>query len=130
VTVELSAVGAISLFVGDVPLAKSWYVRVFGRPVAYEDATSAVIRFDNTVVNLLLRTAAPELIAPAVVGDPGAGASAQYTIWVDDADAACAHLAANGVELLNGPMDRPWGQRTAAFADPDGHIWEVAQSIG
>ena len=32
-----------------------------------------------------------------------------------------------GVELLNGPMDRPWGIRTAAFADPAGHIWEIAQ---
>ena len=34
---------------------------------------------------------------------------------------------ARGVELLNGPLDREWGVRTAAFADPDGHVWEVAQ---
>jgi uncharacterized glyoxalase superfamily protein PhnB len=26
-------------------------------------------------------------------------------------------------------MDREWGMRTAAFADPDGHIWEVAAKI-
>jgi lactoylglutathione lyase len=31
------------------------------------------------------------------------------------------------VELLNGPMDRPWGIRTASFLDPGGHIWEIAQ---
>ena len=31
-----------------------------------------------------------------------------------------------GVELLNGPMDRPWGIRTASFKDPAGHIWEIA----
>jgi uncharacterized glyoxalase superfamily protein PhnB len=31
--------------------------------------------------------------------------------------------------LLNGPMNRPWGIRTAAFTDPDGHIWEVAGKI-
>jgi catechol 2,3-dioxygenase-like lactoylglutathione lyase family enzyme len=31
-----------------------------------------------------------------------------------------------GVELLNGPMDRPWGNRTASFRDPGGHIWEIA----
>ena len=24
--------------------------------------------------------------------------------------------------------DRPWGVRTASFADPGGHIWEIAQS--
>ena len=31
--------------------------------------------------------------------------------------------------LVDGPMDRPWGIRTAAFADPGGHIWEIAQTL-
>ena len=34
-----------------------------------------------------------------------------------------------GVQLLNGPIDREWGKRTAAFADPDGHVWEIAAKI-
>jgi uncharacterized glyoxalase superfamily protein PhnB len=33
------------------------------------------------------------------------------------------------VSLLNGPLDRPWGVRTATFTDPDGHIWEIAQEL-
>jgi catechol 2,3-dioxygenase-like lactoylglutathione lyase family enzyme len=44
-------------------------------------------------------------------------------------DAACADLATHGVRLLNGPMDREWGQRTACFADPAGHLWEFAQEL-
>ena len=36
---------------------------------------------------------------------------------------------AHGVDLLNGPMNRPWGVRTASFADPGGHIWEIAQEL-
>jgi uncharacterized glyoxalase superfamily protein PhnB len=56
-----------------------------------------------------------------------AGSRLQLTIEVDDVDAICAQLAARGVELLNGPMDRPWGPRTASFQDPGGHIWEIAQ---
>jgi uncharacterized glyoxalase superfamily protein PhnB len=55
-----------------------------------------------------------------------AGSRLQFTIEVDDVDAICAQLAARGVELLNGPMDRPWGPRTASFQDPGGHIWEIA----
>jgi len=39
----------------------------------------------------------------------------------------CAELAARGVTLLNGPIDRPWGVRTASFQDPGGHIWEIAK---
>ena len=36
-----------------------------------------------------------------------------------------ANMTARGVELLNGPMDRPWGVRTATFRDPAGHVWEI-----
>jgi uncharacterized glyoxalase superfamily protein PhnB len=34
-----------------------------------------------------------------------------------------------GVVLLNGPVDRSWGKRTAAFVDPAGAVWEIAQDI-
>ena len=50
----------------------------------------------------------------------------QVTIEVHDVDTMCAELARRGVELLNSPMTRPWGIRTASFRDPGGHIWEVA----
>ena len=59
-------------------------------------------------------------------GNREAGARLQFTIQVDDVDAMCAELTERGVELLNGPMDRPWGIRTASFRDPGGHIWEIA----
>jgi lactoylglutathione lyase len=58
-----------------------------------------------------------------------AGSRYQLTIGVDDADAVCAELARRGVTLLNGPLDRPWGLRTASFTDPGGHIWEIAQKL-
>ena len=61
------------------------------------------------------------------MADPEAGSRVQLTITVDDVDATCAWLAEHGVELLNGPMDRPWGIRTATFQDPAGHIWEIAK---
>ena len=48
------------------------------------------------------------------------------TVNVPDVDAVCAELADRGVPLVNGPMDRPWGIRTASFRDPSGQIWEVA----
>jgi lactoylglutathione lyase len=122
-----TGIGAITLFVDDLAATKQFYQDVFGLPVHYEDDESAVFNFGNTLINLLRTTAAHELIAPAVVGGPDAPARLQLTINVDDVDAICAELAARGVELLNGPMDRPWGIRTAAFRDPAGHIWEIAK---
>jgi catechol 2,3-dioxygenase-like lactoylglutathione lyase family enzyme len=119
-------VSVITLFVEDLAAARQFYQEVFGLQVHYEDDASAVFNFGNMLINLLNATEAPELIAPAAVGSPDAGARFQFTIDVDDVDAMCDELGRRGVELLNGPMDRPWGIRTACFRDPAGHIWEIA----
>jgi len=120
-------ISAITLFVEDVDAAKRFYQEVFGLPVVFEDDNSAVFSFGNTLINLLSTTAAPELIEPAVPASREAGSRLVLTIQVDDVDAMCAELVRRGVELLNGPMDRPWGVRTAGFRDPGGHIWEIAR---
>ena len=122
-----TGISAITLFVEDLAATKAFYEKVFGLPIHYEDDASAVFNFGNTLINLLKTSEAHELIAPATVASPDAGSRLQFTISVDDVDAMCAELTARGVELLNGPMDRPWGIRTASFRDPAGHIWEIAK---
>jgi catechol 2,3-dioxygenase-like lactoylglutathione lyase family enzyme len=126
---SLTSVGAITMFIEDTQRSKAFYQQVFGTNAVYEDEDAVAFEFENLVVNMLRAPAAHELIAPAPVGDPGAPSRFQLTIWVEDTDAICEQLAARGVELLNGPMDREWGMRTAAFTDPDGHIWEIAAKI-
>jgi len=122
-----SGISAITLFVEDLAATKQFYQDVFGLPVHYQDDASAVFNFGNTLINLLKVSEATSLIAPAAVGGSDAGARYQFTITVDDVDATCAELIERGAKLINGPMDRPWGIRTACFADPAGHIWEIAK---
>ena len=126
---SLKSVGAITLFVEDPQRSKAFYEKVFEVPVLFEDEDSVAFQFENTIVNLLATPAAHELIEPRTVGGPDVGARAQFTIWVEDANAVIAELSNRGVELLNGPIDREWGMRTAAFTDPDGYVWEVAQNL-
>ena len=118
---------AITLFVEDLEKAKHFYQKVFGLPVVFEDDNSAVFKIGDTLINLLKTTAAGELVEPATVASHEAGSRMVFTIHVDDVDAMCTELTARGVELLNGPIDRPWGVRTASFKDPGGHIWEIAK---
>ncbi len=122
-----TGISAITLFVEDLAATKEFYQEVFGLPLVFEDDDSVVFNFGNTLINLLKTTAARELIAPATVATREAGPRLQLTITVADVDALCATLAARGVTLLNGPLDRPWGIRTASFRDPGGHIWEIAR---
>jgi catechol 2,3-dioxygenase-like lactoylglutathione lyase family enzyme len=119
-------IAAITLFVEDLAAAKRFYQEVFALPVRHEDANSAVFDFGDTMINLLQAGAAPELVAPAAVAAADSGSRLVFTLSVDDVDAMCDELIRRGVVLLNGPMDRPWGIRTASFQDPGGHIWEIA----
>jgi len=124
-----TAITTLTLFTEDLKGSKEFYQTAFGLPVHWEDDDSAVFDFGNTLINLLKIENAPEVTAPAKIGAADAGTRALITITVDDVDADAAALAAKGIAVISGPIDRPWGVRTAAFADPNGNVWELAQPL-
>ena len=126
---RFAEIEVITLFVEDVAAARTFYVDVLGGEVIFADDGSAVVKLSNLMINLLHVDNAPTLVEPVQVGGPTAGARALYTIRVDDADAAYQELIERGATFLNGPIDRPWGRRTAAFADPAGNVWEIAEEL-
>ena len=105
--------------------AKAFYTEVFELQAAFEDESNAVFKIGETIVHLLNVGAAPDLLGPGAIAAPSAGHRVQLAIQVDDVDGLCLQLAQRGVRILSGPMDRPWGIRTANFEDPGGHLWEV-----
>jgi len=122
-----AAIDAITLFTDDLPATRKFYLDVFGLPIVFEDEDSTVFQFGGTVVNLLHSTAGPELVTPLPVGSLDAGVRTAFMLEVADVDAMCVELVRRGVTLLNGPIDRPWGIRTASFRDLGGHVWEIAK---
>lgn len=122
-------VDVITLFVEDFQKVKAFYQEVFGIQAVYEDEVSAVFNFGNMSVNLLDISESYELMKPGTIATRESGSRFLLTIRVDDMDAVCAVLKKCGVALLNGPIDRPWGVRTASFIDPAGHAWEIAQQL-
>ena len=125
----LNELEVITLFVEDLAATRTFYTDIFGLEVVYDDDESAVVKLKNVLINLLVVSEAHGLIAPAPVAATGTGARALLTIHVNDADAVVAELEQHGVKLINGPVDQPWGRRTAAFADPAGNVWEIAQKL-
>ena len=59
---------------------------------------------------------------------PGSGAF-ELCLYVDDMDAVCALLRELGADELRAPVDEPWGERRAYFADPDGNTIHVAMTL-
>jgi len=51
---------------------------------------------------------------------PVSGDKLSLWLHVRDVDAEFARLAAAGVEIVEAPVDEPWGLREARIRDPDG----------
>jgi lactoylglutathione lyase len=119
----------ITLFTEDLAASKAFYQTVFDLTTVFEDDASVVFTFSNLMINILKISEAPELLNPAKVALFESGSRFMFTINVEDLDTTVADFITRGVTFLNGPINRSWGVRTASFADPGGHIWEIAQSI-
>jgi catechol 2,3-dioxygenase-like lactoylglutathione lyase family enzyme len=119
----------ITLLVDDVAASLAFYQSVFSPETIFEDADGVLLAFGGVVVNLLVAREGPTLVAPRPIGTSQDGPRFMLTVKVADVDRQCEALKGLGIALVNGPMDRPWGRRTAAFADPSGHMWELAQEL-
>jgi catechol 2,3-dioxygenase-like lactoylglutathione lyase family enzyme len=47
---------------------------------------------------------------------------------VDDLDETFERVRASGAEVLQEPMDQPWGPRDCAFRDPSGNMVRISQA--
>lgn len=56
------------------------------------------------------------------------GVLQQIVFRTDDLDAAFEKLRASGAEVLQEPMDQPWGPRDCAFRDPSGNMVRISQA--
>ncbi len=132
-SLSLLKLNVITLFTEDLAETKAFYQDVLGLEVLGEEANefgpSVIFKLGDIMINLAHVTAGPDFGAPGAVAARGEGSRVVLPVRVADVDKACAELARLGVPLLDEPRDRPWGIRCASFADPAGHIWEIAADI-
>jgi catechol 2,3-dioxygenase-like lactoylglutathione lyase family enzyme len=127
---SLKSVNVITLFVADEQRSKEFYERAFDVVGVDEGHGTVILQFDNLFLRLLRRDEAQkEMLGQVPVGDPLSGPTVQLACFVDDTNALCADLAERGVSIVYGPVDRPWGVRSAGFRDPDGHVWQFGSDI-
>lgn len=119
----------ITIYVDDLAASRAFYGETLQMQEIFSNHDSAVYQLGTLSLNLLMKENAPELVAPLPIAPSSAGSRSLLTVPVEDVDAAHAALVARGVVFLNGPVNRWWGVRTATFADPSGHCWELAQKI-
>src|SRR5258708_29337366 len=132
VATMIHRIDATVLFVRDLARCLTFYRDTLGLEVHDSDAHSAGFRMEDIYFILLDPSAAASLIGSEegelkikIEGGPRVLLAA----GVQDVDAAYEALVVKGVTFVRPPTTQPWGLRTAHFADPEGNLWEINQSI-
>ena len=120
-------ISLITLGVADLGRARAFYEVLGWR--ASSASTSEVAFFQGNGLALALYGRAA-LAADAALSDHPTGFSA-VTLAHNarskaEADQVFAEALAAGAKPLEPPRDTSWGGYSGYFADPDGHLWEVA----
>lgn len=116
----------ITLGVADLERSKRFYSDVLGWRSIHDDQGVVFYHLNGLVLALFPQH---ELMADACVVDDAHGSRftlAHNLASAEEVDALFTELKQRGVTITKMPEKVFWGGYSGYFADPDGHLWEVA----
>ena len=117
----------VTLGVRDVARSRRFYEELGWRASGAGDGSIVFFQAGGIALALYGREA---LAADAGLSDEGGGFGgivlAHNVRSRDEADALLVQAEAAGGRILKPAEDAFWGGYSGCFADPDGHVWEVA----
>ncbi|HEU4565175.1 MAG TPA: VOC family protein [Gemmatimonadaceae bacterium] len=121
-------VSLLTLGVGDLARARRFYEQGLGWTAGFAAGDVVFFQIGGAVLALWPRA---ELAADAGVGGADAGgfggiALAHNVRSREEVDAVLAEAVAAGARLARPARETEWGGYSGYFADPEGHLWEVA----
>lgn len=122
-----ATIALITVWTDDVPRLVAFYRDVLGMETQGESGT--YVEFAHPGVRFAI--CARGLMADLGLDQFREGAGGQrfelaFPLGTPaEVDTAYQEIVAEGAAPIHPPMDMPWNQRTALFADPDGNIHEL-----
>jgi catechol 2,3-dioxygenase-like lactoylglutathione lyase family enzyme len=122
------SISLVTLGVRDLPRARAFYAALGWEP-AIEEEGVVFIQLAGQVLALFgLDDLAADMKADRGSLGVGAMTLARNFATEEEVDSAFALALAAGATALRRPEKAFWGGYTAYFADPEGHVWEVARN--
>jgi uncharacterized glyoxalase superfamily protein PhnB len=119
----------ITLGVADLAAARAFYARLGWREHKESQPSVAFFQMQGSALALFGREAlAADQGRPGATLGTGAVTLAQNFATEAEVDAAFAAALAAGATPLKAPEKVFWGGYSGYWADPDGHVWEVAMN--
>lgn len=120
-------ISLITLGVADVARARAFYEALGWRASPASQEGVAFFQANGLALALFGRA---DLAADAGLADSAPGFSgislAQNLRSPDEVAALFAQAVAAGARAVKAPQPTAWGGHSGYFADPDGHLWELA----
>ncbi|MCG6659908.1 VOC family protein [Halomonas campisalis] len=125
-------ISLITLGVGDLARARRFYEEGLGWEVGMAvDGEVVFFQLNGLILSLYPRVA---LARDAGVGDEGSGFSgialAHNVRSEPEVDSVLSEAERAGGRIVKLASRAEWGGYSGYFADPDGHLWEVAYNPG
>jgi catechol 2,3-dioxygenase-like lactoylglutathione lyase family enzyme len=121
-------VSLITLGVADLEQSTAFYTALGWRPVESPDGVVAFDLIGQTLGLYPIAALADELGIPVDQLGRGAATLAHNLRSKDEVAPLLARAEAAGGKILKPAQDVFWGGHHGYFADPDGHIWEIAHN--
>jgi catechol 2,3-dioxygenase-like lactoylglutathione lyase family enzyme len=117
----------ITLGVSDLDRAIRFYEEGLGLPRMPMEADVAFFPLNGTWLGLYAREALAADATVSPVGSGFEGIALAHNVHIrEDVDQVIEQAVAAGGTLVKSAEDAVWGGYSGYFADPDGHLWEVA----
>lgn len=120
-------ISLITLGVADLARARAFYEKLGFKASSVGSGEVVFFQAGGMALALFPRES---LACDAKVSADGSGfravALAHNVRERGDVEAVIAQAEAAGARVVKPAEDAPWGGRSGYFADPDGHLWEVA----
>ncbi len=120
-------ISLITLGVTDLSRARAFYRRLGWRESSAGNEQVAFFQIGGAILALFPRQALAEDAGLPAEGTGFAGIALAHNVRTREEVASVLEEArVAGGRILKPARDTDWGGRSGYFADPDGHLWEVA----
>ena len=121
-------VNLVTLGVADLTRSRAFYAALGWRESSASQDDVAFLQLGSLVLGLWDGGALADDAQLSAPGAPGAMSLAINLPSREETDEAYAVAVAAGATVLKPPQEVFWGGYSGYFADPDGHLWEVAHN--
>ena len=122
-------ISMITLGVRDLAVSVQFYEEGLGLPRMDSPPGIAFFTLNGTWLGLYGREALAEDAQVSAEGDGFAGIALAHNVHSEqEVDEVMVQAVRAGATLVKEPRQVFWGGYSGYFADPDGHLWEVAHN--